>query len=493
MTALAADGIVPESQSRAHRVETEQLGMVRAVAIRPAETDEAVLLLKLGINPFHHGTLGMIRGLGRAGVPVFAVMEDAASPAGWSRYLRGRYLWTPDLRDTGTVLRDLVGITRSIGGRPVLIPTDDAGAILVAEHADRLAPYFRLPRQPRDLPRRLSSKAGLGDICRGLGIATPAAQYHDTVKDLATVAGELTYPVVVKVANPHEAGEAGTLPSTTIVTGAAQLRDLSSRCAPRRGPAVVVQEYLPPEHCEDWFFHGCVGDGEGGGEAAFRLSFTGRKIRSFPPTAGLTSLGRAWDNPDVRRIAEDFLSAVGYRGIVDLDLRLDRRTNAYHLLDANPRPGAQFAMARRSDGVDAAVALYRELTGHPVPPQVAQSRDHGLCVENYDALSVVWLFLHGQLTPAAWLRSMRAGPVEWAWFARDDLAPGLLMCIRYSLHLLRRRLLRRGVPRGRHVRPVRRDTYRWGRRRSDLRREPRLTPRGCARGDHHRAQRKAQR
>jgi predicted ATP-grasp superfamily ATP-dependent carboligase len=187
---------------------------------------------------------------------------------------------------------------------------------------------------------------------------------------------------------------------------------------------------------------------------------TGQKLRAYPSDAGLTSFGRAWDNPELRSIAERFLTAIGYRGIADLDFRLDRRTGTYYLIDANPRVGAQFAIARRSDHLDAAQALYRELTGDtPLAPQCAQSKDHALCVENYDALTVATAVLRRRLGLVGWARSLRAGPVEWAWFSVDDLRPWILMWARFAMRILSRPLRSRpsrypipGQHRGRHGR-----------------------------------------
>jgi predicted ATP-grasp superfamily ATP-dependent carboligase len=400
-----------------------------------------VLVLKLDVNPFHHGALAIIRSLGRSGVPVYAVLDGPGSPAGLSRYLTGRFSWTPDLDDVPALLAGLREMAAAIPGRAVLIPTDDAGAILIAEHADVLEPVFLLPRQPAGLPRQLASKEQLAALCREVGVPTPEVRAVPALGGLTGDTGGLTFPLVVKIAEPWQPGERHGLKSTTIVDDAEQLAALAARFPDGKGPAVLLQEYLPADSCEDWFFHGHVGE-EPDGSAVFRMSVTGQKIRSFPPTAGITTLGRAWDNPELRAVAEKFLAGVGYRGIVDLDFRLDRRTGVYHLLDANPRPGAQFAVARRSDGIDAAQALHRELTGRPVPPQAEQSRDHALCVENYDAASVVWSLAHRRLTVRGWRRTLTAGPVELAWYSRDDVRPALRMWARFALRPLTRLLTR---------------------------------------------------
>ncbi|WP_315896409.1 hypothetical protein [Streptomyces sp. P9(2023)] len=52
------------------------------------DTRVPAVLVRLDRNPFHHGTLGAARSLGRAGVPVHAVLESLTGPAARSRYLR---------------------------------------------------------------------------------------------------------------------------------------------------------------------------------------------------------------------------------------------------------------------------------------------------------------------------------------------------------------------------------------------------------------------
>jgi len=53
------------------------------------------VVLKLDPNVMHHGGLGVIRSLGRLGVPVYGVHEGPFAPAASSRYLQGRCFWQP--------------------------------------------------------------------------------------------------------------------------------------------------------------------------------------------------------------------------------------------------------------------------------------------------------------------------------------------------------------------------------------------------------------
>ncbi|GAA3303854.1 hypothetical protein GCM10020295_53540 [Streptomyces cinereospinus] len=124
----------------------------------------------------------------------------------------------------------------------------------------------------------------------------------------------------------------------------------------------------------------------------------------------------------MRSLAERLTGALGYRGILDLDFRRCGRTGRYHLLDFNPRPGAQFRLFTDTAGVDVVRALHLDLTHRPVPDG-APRPGRAFVVENYAPLTI--------LRPAP-------GGRELAWHARDDLAPGLAMSALWTRHVLRR-------------------------------------------------------
>jgi predicted ATP-grasp superfamily ATP-dependent carboligase len=195
----------------------------------------------------------------------------------------------------------------------------------------------------------------------------------------------------------------------------------------------MLQEHIPGGPGQDWFFHGYCG-----ADSACRPAFTGVKDRSYPAHAGLTSLGHSARNIPLRDQVTSLLSELSYRGITDLDLRLDRRDGQYKLLDFNPRLGAQFRVFRDTAGTDVALAQYLDLTGQVIPaaPQVS---GRGFLVENYDPISALSLLRHGELGLRPWLASMR-GVDEAAWFARDDLRPFGLMCARMGWRLASRPL-----------------------------------------------------
>ena len=117
-----------------------------------------LLIVKVGHYPLHHGGVGAIRTLGRAGVPTYAMTEDRFTPAALSRYLTGRFIApTNGLEDDARLLEIVSDVGRGLG-RPVLaLPTDDEAAVFVAEHAEDLAPWLVTPGVEPGL--RLPSRA----------------------------------------------------------------------------------------------------------------------------------------------------------------------------------------------------------------------------------------------------------------------------------------------------------------------------------------------
>src|SRR5450432_4211899 len=98
------------------------------------DTATPAVVLKLDPNVMHHGGLGVIRSLGRIGVPVYGVHEGPLAPAANSRYLSGRFFWQPGPADSDRIRDGLIRLAGRIGRPAVLLPTDDAGAIFLAEH-----------------------------------------------------------------------------------------------------------------------------------------------------------------------------------------------------------------------------------------------------------------------------------------------------------------------------------------------------------------------
>ncbi len=304
----------------------------------------------------------------------------------------------------------LLAASEAIGRPAVLVPLDDRGAIGAARLAPRLAGRYLLPPVAPLLPARLADKAELSAVCARAEVAHPATVLPGSAREAAHAATELGLPAVAKWSRPWLLPSG--LRSTALVRSPQEAARLYERTA-EAGSALLLQRRLPDAPEADWFFHGYAAEG-----GRFLVGGAGRKERSWPPRTGLTAVGTWLPCPAVQEAAARLAAALDYRGILDLDFRLDPVTGVHHLVDFNPRPGAQFRLFTDRSGLDVVRAQHLHLTGRAVPePRGGPGRV--FVVENYALLSALLGPRAGGHTPAAASR----GPVERAWFAADDPLP----------------------------------------------------------------------
>jgi predicted ATP-grasp superfamily ATP-dependent carboligase len=379
-----------------------------------------VLILKTRSYADHHGGLGIIRSLGRLGIPVYTIAEDHLTPAATSRYLVRSYVWnTSDLLKP-QMLEALSTIGRKLGKPTILIPTDDLGAILIAEEYATLREWFVFPDISTEMPRRLANKATLYALCRQMGVPCPNTLVPTSLTDVDEFVETAKFPIVVK---PAAAWLSPNL-RVSIVHSKRELVDIWDGASSSQTPNLLFQEYIPDG--EDWFFNGYCS-----GASDCLAGFTALKLRSFPPHAGAATLSRSVTNDVLRHQAETLLKAISYAGIMDLDYRFDKRDQQYKLLDFNPRIGAQFRLFVDDNGLDVARALYCDLTGQVVR-RSKQAEGRVLVVEVDDLRASVNYFRRGELSVYAWLDAFK-GRKEFAWFSCDDPLPFLVALARFVL------------------------------------------------------------
>ncbi|MGW7257065.1 carboxylate--amine ligase [Streptomyces sp. NPDC054834] len=389
----------------------------------PFDADRNVpgLIVKFGDYPLHHGGVGAIRSLGRLGVPMYAITEDRYTPAASSRYLTRAFVWpTSGAEEPECLVEGLRRIGRRIGRPTVLIPTDEEAAVLIAEHQDDLMDRFLFPRVDAGLPRRLASKQGLHELCGEHGIASPSAAFPESYEEIVAYADTARYPVVAKNREAFVRRKRPAVNGTTRIATREGLLTLARDWGEH--PGVILQEYLPREDAEDWIVHACFD-----ADSTPLAMFTGVKVRSWPPHAGMTANAYVVDNPELADLAARFIKQIGFSGIIDLDLRFDRRDGQYKLLDFNPRMGAQFRLFENESGVDVVRAMHLNLTGRPVP-EGEQPAGWRYIVENIDLPALLAYRRSGYTTPHA---PARASGTELAWLAGDDPLPFLTMLARF--------------------------------------------------------------
>jgi D-aspartate ligase len=368
-----------------------------------------------GVESASHGALGVLRSLGRLGVPVYTVACHPRTAAFFSRYCTGRYVCDVANGHAERSVNFLLEVGRKIGRRSILIPTDDKALLFCANHAQILREQFLFPAICPNLIHELSSKQGMFNLAKKHGVPTPEAAFPKSRQDVLEFISRATFPVMVKGVYASVLWKS-TGEKMFIVRTASELLEKYDAAENLANPNWMLQEYIPGGDDTVWMLDGYFND-----RSECLLAFTGKKIRQYPVFHGSTSLGICLENETVRKTTIEFMKKIGYKGLLDIGYRYDARDGLYKLLDVNPRIGSTFRLFVADNGTDVARAMYLDLTGQPVIPGAPREGRKWL-VEDQDLISCLRYHREGTLTFKQWINSFR-GVEETAFYASDDLYP----------------------------------------------------------------------
>jgi predicted ATP-grasp superfamily ATP-dependent carboligase len=167
--------------------------------------------------------------------------------------------------------------------------------------------------------------------------------------------------------------------------------------------------------------------------------FVGRKIRTFPREAGISTYLELVREPAVVELGHHVVERLGVVGPLKIDLKRDPRSGRFYVLELNARYNLWHYLGSAC-GVNLALIAHADLTGQASPP----ARDYQTGVRWLSFGADLRSFLRsyrpsGEIGLGGWLASLQ-GPKVYDVFAWDDPLPLLFGTLNYCA-AARRRLL----------------------------------------------------
>jgi D-aspartate ligase len=375
--------------------------------------------------------LGIVRSLGRHGIPVF-VANDHHWLAGLSRFSRRRLAWRGPEAERVQVLLEL-GRHHGLDGWTIY-PTADDSTALVARHYDELQPYFRLTTPRWEVFQWAFDKRLTYQLAARSGIECPRTYLPSGREALGDLA--CTFPAVVKPAFRTELDPFTPVKAWAVTDRKTLLDRYDEACAIYDPSRILVQELIPGGG-ENQFSYAalCVG-----GEP--RASLVARRSRQWPTDFGQSSsYVETIDLPEIEEPARRLLAALGLDGLAEVEFKRDPRDGRLKLLEINARVWGWHSIGRAA-GVDFPFLLWSLVHSEPVP--VLRGRAGVRWVRALTDVPAALAELRaGRLSPVQYARGLM-GSTEFAILAWDDPLPAVLE-IPMALALLRRRRSERGV------------------------------------------------
>jgi predicted ATP-grasp superfamily ATP-dependent carboligase len=358
-----------------------------------------------------HQGLGIVRSLGRRGVPT-CVIDDEWSIARFSRYATHTIL-SKDLRDE----RQTVAAVLDAGSRLgldgwVLYPTRDETVAAFSRYRSELLTRFRVPTPGWATVRRAWDKRETYALAAELGIPAPRTWYPTDVAALHEVDGE--GPFVIKPAIKEHFFYA-TKSKAWKAHSKAELQNLFETAAQIVPPGeVMVQELIPGDGRQQFAYCAFVKSGRP------VATMVAQRRRQHPPEFGRAStFVQTVDIPELETLSERFINAIDYYGLVELEYKLDPRDGIYKLFDVNARTWGYHTLGPRA-GVDFPYLLYADQIGDCVSSVRSVPGVRWVRLAT-DVPTAVIEWFGGRLNWRAYIRSILTSDVESVFSRRDPL------------------------------------------------------------------------
>ena len=359
--------------------------------------------------------LGVVRALGRQGVPVIAVDDSVDRCYTKTRY--ARRVACEDFYGTGLIDR-LCELGKNLGGDAVLIPTNDMTVALVSQHRHRLETAYRHSLPPASMVDLLMDKEATRKFAETSGFLMPRSFEVTTEEELESYLQEIEPPYILKPRSPG-ALRYGT--KKVVFTKSKGELKQAFRMLSQLDAGVVLQEWIPGADKNLvfalYYFDkntnplGC---------------FTGRKIRQYPH-CGTGCSAEPWKDDFVSESGLRFFREIGYTGFGAIEFKISDRDGKHYLIEPSiGRPEHFFSLAE-ANNVNLLYLGYRHMAQLSLPtPDAPKASVRYFNLKN-DFRTARACIRANDLTVKGWLRSLR-GPKQHAVFAWDDLNPFLSCC-----------------------------------------------------------------
>ncbi len=303
--------------------------------------------------------LSVVRELGRAGVPVIGVAQQANAIGLRSRYLTQGI--TVEQPRSPALIAALQQIGREHGACP-LLAVSEVNLLWLSANQQALQPLVVVVPPPAALAAVLDKHATLVAASQ-MGINIPSTWQPLSQSDIEAHAAVFPFPAVLKWSDPNAVLlqlEAAGLPllKAEYVDNPAELSAALQRYAPL-GAWPLVQQYCAGHGLGQFFY---MKDGK-----AVRR-FQHRRVCEWPPEGGFSSVCDAVPLSEHRELQERsiaLLQHIGWSGVAMVEYRHDPATGASRLMEINGRFWGSFPLAMHC-GAAFALLCYLDATGAPM-------------------------------------------------------------------------------------------------------------------------------
>ncbi len=358
--------------------------------------------------------LGIVRALGRHGIPVW-VLHDYHRVAAFSRYVSRVLSWPSG--DEHAQLCMLLDLGKDLnGGKWVLFPTGDETTSLLARHHEELSKDFILSTGAWESVEIAYDKRLTYTFADSLGVPVPWTSYPSDRKDVESL--DCDFPVIIKPAIKEGFNALTHAKAWRVENRVELLARYDDACSLLPSDLIMIQELVPGGGSRQFSFAGLFEAGDP------VISVTACRERQYPAEFGHHSTYVvSVENPRVENLARRVLEAMRYSGLAEVEFKYDARVDEYKILDINARVWGWHTLGRKQS-FDFSYQQWRALHGASVERARLPAGLEWMRLLT-DVPSTFHAVAHGDMTVWSYARSLMRSK-EFAIMAADDSVPALV-------------------------------------------------------------------
>ena len=350
-------------------------------------------------------SLAIVRSLGEAGCEVHICDDFKRTLAAFSKYVADTKVHESVGDDPAAFINWLVACCRR-EGYDLVIPVRDETTLAVSKHRAAVSEVTRLFIAEESAIRQLMDKGECMRAAEELGIPIPETYYPTT--DIDEIQARARFPVLIK---PRAASGARGIVRVDDPDALAREYEAVSRLYPEP----IIQEFV--DHSGGHYSIGTVFDER----AEPVATHVYRETRQYPDSGGPAIAAHTVEREPWVDSMLDLLRAHDWKGPAHMDVLYDPDTEAYKLIEVNPRFWSSLSLTINS-GVDVPRLLSELALGEGRP----EPDDEYTVGMNYRWIlpnELLWLWDQEHTLQAARKLDLWEPNTCCATLSRDDLRP----------------------------------------------------------------------
>lgn len=359
----------------------------------------------------YHG-LGIIRSLGRKGIPVYLL--DSGPCIGMMSKFTTKFFRSPSVEDENSLLEFLQSIAKKENlNNWIIYAIDDEVVKFLSINKGLLEKYYKIPTPEWKITKILYNKKLTYKLAEEIGIDIPTTLYPQHCKDISNI--EINFPVIIK---PVSQGifYRKTKKKAFKARNRIELIEMYKKAETLLDSSeIMIQEVIPGGAVNLFSFCSVFKQG------APLARIIGKRSRQHPMDFGRASTFVETVNiPELEEVGTEFLKAINYYGLSEVEFMLDPRDKQYKLIEVNARTWGWHTLGNIA-GIDFPFLLYKDMIGENVKLNSYRKGVKWIRILT-DTPLVLKEVLKGKLKIKNYLNSLK-GKKEYAVWASSDPLP----------------------------------------------------------------------